>query len=232
MDLTHGLWDSSYLTYPSDLLGISATKKDKQDLVRLNEWLGQSKRALQAFVASAGSRVLSAKATAILSGDILSLPYPESGDLDLSPNEQIIIDDILDYYRDLIRLGEDSAAIKEGGHEALADFNSVFTRQINTVYRKKPLRALESQTWSGVICQPFVFGNGRVDWSGVDELEGKLNDFLHEQQGTSLLVTRTARLFDGNFVFLLKPDRLRYWLRSVALRDADETLADLRAQGL
>jgi len=24
------------------------------------------------------------------------------------------------------------------------------------------------------------------------------------------------------FVFLLKPDRLRYWLRSVALRDADE----------
>jgi hypothetical protein len=32
-------------------------------------------------------------------------------------------------------------------------------------------------------------------------------------------------------MFLLKPDRLRYWLRSVALRDADETLADLRAQG-
>jgi len=27
---------------------------------------------------------------------------------------------------------------------------------------------------------------------------------------------------------MLKPDRLRYWLRSVALRDADETLADLR----
>jgi hypothetical protein len=31
--------------------------------------------------------------------------------------------------------------------------------------------------------------------------------------------------------FLLKPDRFRYWLRSIALRDADETLADLRAQG-
>jgi hypothetical protein len=31
---------------------------------------------------------------------------------------------------------------------------------------------------------------------------------------------------------MLKPDRLRYWLRSMALRDADETLSDLRAQGL
>jgi hypothetical protein len=32
-------------------------------------------------------------------------------------------------------------------------------------------------------------------------------------------------------VFLIKPDRLRYWLRSIALRDADESLADLRRMG-
>jgi hypothetical protein len=47
-----------------------------------------------------------------------------------------------------------------------------------------------------------------------------------------LEVTRIARIYDGNFIFLLKPDRMRFWLRSVALRDADETLADLRDQGL
>ena len=58
-----------------------------------------------------------------------------------------------------------------------------------------------------------------------------LDKLLHEQRGTTLYVTRIARIYDGNFVFLLKPDRLRYWLRSVALRDADETLSDLRAQG-
>jgi hypothetical protein len=70
-----------------------------------------------------------------------------------------------------------------------------------------------------------------VDWSGDDGLKGKLDILLHEQKGTTLHVTRIARIYDGNFVFLLKPDRLRYWLRSVALRDADETLSDLRAQG-
>ena len=44
-------------------------------------------------------------------------------------------------------------------------------------------------------------------------------------------VTRVARIHDGSWIFLLKPDRLRYWLRSIALRDADEVLADLRDQG-
>ena len=82
-----------------------------------------------------------------------------------------------------------------------------------------------------MICQPFVFGKGKVDWSGADELKLKLDTLLHEQQGTTLHITRIARMYDGSFIFLLKPDPLRYWLRSVALRDADETLADLRSAG-
>ena len=70
-----------------------------------------------------------------------------------------------------------------------------------------------------------------MDWSGADELEDKLAALLLEQESQSLRVTRIARIYDDCFVFLLKPDRLCYWLRSVALRDVDETLADLRAQG-
>jgi hypothetical protein len=121
--------------------------------------------------------------------------------------------------------------MKERGHKALPDFTGVYTRQINAIYKKNPLRALDPQTWPGIICQPFVFGKGKVDWNGAEGLRDKLDAILHEQQGTSLHVTRIARIYDGRFVFLLKPDRLRYWLRSIALRDADETLADLRAQG-
>jgi len=73
----------------------------------------------------------------------------------------------------------------------------------------------------------------RASWTGASrELKSKLNAILHEQERPSLHVTRIARIYDGRFgFFMLKPDRLRYWLRSVALRDADETLADLRAQG-
>lgn len=117
------------------------------------------------------------------------------------------------------------------GHSALSDFTRVFTEQINAIYKDKPLRVLEAQYWPGVICQPFVFGDGTVDWTGADELREKLNALLLDRQGPSLTMTRIARIYDSSFVFLLKPAPLRYWLRSVALRDADETLADLRMQG-
>ena len=231
MTLNHGLWKKGYLTYTHEVLGISAAKGGATNLERLNSWLTRSNRALQAFVAGASACLAASKATAILSGDILSVPYPKTESLDLSPNEQILIDDIVDYYRDLIRLGESSTAMKIQGHSALSQFTNVFIRQINAIYKKKPLQVLDPQIWPGIICQPFVFGRGRVDWSGADELRGKLDALLKKKQGTTIQVTRIARIYDDSFVFLLKPDRLRYWLRSVALRDADETLADLRAQG-
>ncbi len=149
----------------------------------------------------------------------------------LTPHEQLLVDDIVDYYRDLIRLGEDSAAMRQAGAPALDDFNDVYTTRINGVYKKNKLRALEPQAWPGIVCQPYVFGKGKVDWSGADELREKLDVLLREKRDGGLSVTRIARLYDGPCIYLLKPDRLRYWLRSIALRDADETLADLAEQG-
>lgn len=231
MDLPHAVWSKSYLTYKNKIVGFAASKEQRKQLEEVDQWLSMESIALRAFVACVSVRLFTQKATTLSNADILAIPYPESGSLDLSQNEKILAEDMVDYYRDLIRLGEDSAAMKESGHKHLSDFTGVITTQINTVYKKKPLFALEPQSWSGVICQPFVFGKGKVDWSGAEELKGKLDKLLHEQQDGSLQITRICRIYDGNFVFLLKPDRLRYWLRSIALRDADEMLSDIRAQG-
>lgn len=231
MDLPHAIWSKHYLVYKNKIVGFSTPTGHRQNLDSVNSWLANEAMALRAFVAGVSVRLFTQKATTLSGADILALPYPDTGTLDLSENESIIIDDIVNYQRDLIRLGEDSIAMKESGGTSCGAFATVFVRQINAIYRSNPLRALAAQTWPGAVCQPFAFGNGMVDWSGVDELKDKLDKLLHEQRGTTLYVTRIARVYDGNFVFLLKPDRLRYWLRSVALRDADETLSDLRAQG-
>ena len=231
MDLPHAVWEHGYLTYKNPIVGFCAPPTDADKLRAAGEWIRGARKPLQAYCACTSTRLFSRKATAVSAYDISSLPYAAGGDLDISENERIIVDDIVDFYRDLVRLGEDSQAMRKSGHGALAAFTDIFRRQINAIYNKNPLQAAEPQTWPGVICQPFVVGQGNVDWSGADELADKLDSLLHVQQGTSLHVTRIARVYDGNFVFLLKPDRLRYWLRSVALRDADETLADLRAQG-
>ncbi|MFQ3454134.1 N-6 DNA methylase [Bradyrhizobium sp. UFLA01-814] len=230
MELPHAVWTKGYLTYKNQIVGFAAPKSHEQQLRAIDKWLTAEAPALKAFVAGVSAKVFTQKATTLTAADILALPYPEAGTLDLSDNETIVASDMIDYQRDLIRLGEDSRAMMNSGLEVLPEFASVFMGQINSVYKRKPIHALPAQTWPGVICQPFVFGNGGIDWSGADGLQGRLNALLLERNET-LHVTRIARIYDKQFVFLLKPDRLRYWLRSVALRDSDETLADLRAQG-
>jgi hypothetical protein len=230
-NLTTRCFLNGYYTYKNKIAGFCAPQAEADEIEDIAAWLNSAKKPLQAFVSAAGMTTFTQRSKWVDLNDIKGLPYPESATLDLSQNEKILVDDIVDYYRDLIRLGEDSMAMKENSQKGLPDFTNVFTRQINAIYKTNPLRALEAQTWPGVVCQPFAFGKGKVDWSGADELKGKLDALLKEQKGEALLVTRIARIYDGNFIFLLKPDRLRYWLRSVALRDADEALADLRAQG-
>lgn len=198
---------------------------------QVRDWIESNRPALQAYIAGTSISLFTQRATSIASADIMAIPYPEEGSLDLSINEQILVDDVVCYWRDFIRTGSDSDVMKQDGRQGLPAFSECFVSQINTVYPKTPLRALPQQSWPGIICQPFVFGTGKVDWTGADELRGRLDNQLRQQRNSGITVTRIARIYDQKFVFLLKPDRLRYWLRSIALRDADDVLADLRAQG-
>lgn len=230
-DLYNSTWEESYLTYKHKIVGFAAPNKDLKRLRQVRDWIESNRPALQAYVAGISISLFTQRATSIASADIMAIPYPEEDSLDLSTNEQILVDDVVRYWRDFIRVGSDSEVMKQDGGQVLPAFAECFVSQINTVYRKIPLRALPQQSWPGIICQPFVFGKGKVDWTGADELRGRLDSLLRQQRNSSITVTRIARIYDQKFVFLLKPDRLRYWLRSIALRDADDVLADLRAQG-
>ena len=81
-------------------------------------------------------------------------------------------------------------------------------------------------------CSPFYFGHQpTVEFGDKDALDEYLDRLLLHQRGTRLRVHRVTRLFDGNCLFFLKPKPLRFWLRSIAIRDADETFVELRRQG-
>ncbi len=231
MNVPTALWTRDYLTYTQQIVGFPAQKRDIGKLRTVEAFIASNQDAIRAYLALISPRLFTQKATALQAHDIYSIPYPESGSLDLSENEKRLVADILTYFGELIRRGEDSKAMRENGTDNLVAFSNTYTRQINALYRHRPLKRLAPYSWPGLICQPYAFGPASIDWSGADELRDRIDKLLHEQRGTSLQVTRIARLYDGHFVFLLKPTRLRYWLDSVALRDADETLADLRAQG-
>lgn len=230
-DLDHGILSEGYLTFADEIVGFSGQQGDQKALSKVSRFLSENQMALRTYVAATSFRLYNKKATATSTTDVLNIPYPETGDLQLSITESILVNDILTFQRDLIRKGDKSDALVKSGHSALPTFNETFLASINGIYSENPLIAHPYQSWPGIICQAYSFGPAVIDWSDADKLRGRLDALVREQSSETLSVTRVARVYDDNLLFLIKPDRLRFWLRTIALRDADEVLADLRAQG-
>ncbi len=230
-DLDHGSWNEGYLTFADEIVGFSGSRDDGEELGKTSGFLSANQLTLAAYVAATSFRLYNKKATATSTGDVLDLPYPESGDLDLSASETILAQDIVEFQRDFVRKGDKSPALENTGHSALPAFNETFLASINAIYSENPLIEQAHQSWPGIICQAYSFGPATIDWSDSDKLRGRLDALIKEQRSETFSVTRIARIYDDNLLFLIKPDRLRFWLRSIALRDADEVLGDLRAQG-
>ena len=93
------------------------------------------------------------------------------------------------------------------------------------------LKAHAPIVFNGLICQPFYFGEhpetawfSEKDWNAV-------RDLIYHTHHDSLRTVRLLRFYVDNVILIVKPDRLRFWIRSTAIRDADETIVSLREQG-
>lgn len=231
MHLSHAVWEESYLTYSQRIVGFCAPKEALHELNSISNWMRDENRTLRAYLALTSPGLFAQKATALQANDIYSIPYPENGSFDLSDNERIVIDDIVDYQADLIRLGESSNAMRKVCDVELNAYANILLKQINALYESSNFVLCDQFVWSGAVCQAYAFGNAHVEWSGAEELQQRILDLLRDSTYKHMTMTRICRLYDHHFLFILKPDRLRYWTRSIALRDADEVLADLRLQG-
>lgn len=229
-ELATAYWEKGTITYGQRILGISGRSGMAEAHRALFHRLRSSNDLFKSWLTLTSRDAGIKQATTLQKTDIDDLPFPaDEADLDLTENDQIILSDASDFYRDFQRLGDDAAVMKEATPEDLRDFARVFVRQINTVHKK--LRPLPAKSWAGVTCQPFVFGKEEPDWADAESLCDKLNQLLRSKKSPSLTTVRILRIFDGPFVFLIKPNRIRYWMKSIALRDADEALADLRSLG-
>ncbi len=63
----------------------------------------------------------------------------------------------------------------------------------------------------------------------ADELEyalSRLDRQIIEEYSESVYVRRNVKFYDKDTLYITKPAEKRFWTRSMALRDADETLAE------
>jgi hypothetical protein len=224
-------WDRGPLAYRHKIVGIHAPPEQHEELAVLFERLRIRKRFYHFCCAVNGTQALIGRATAILKQDIDRLPMPDDPhELDLAFWEDALKEDVLNHMVAFIRLGQDSSLLKRTASEGdVREYASLYVRMLGSLYRN--LQAADAVRLNGLIAQPFYFGDKpEVSWLGKD-CEDALHRLIYDQSRESLRTVRVVRYYDGNVILIVKPDRLRYWIRSTAIRDADDTLIDLRDQG-
>ena len=218
-----------YLTFKNEIIGIHAPEKDQKQLKKIESRFKGSK-LYSALLWLLSGRSITAREGVVLKQDILSLPYPEE-EIDFDPIEEILLSDISIYYSEFRKTGEKSIVLNRPNKKDLEAFGELYCRILNSVFGGfKPLKPVVGNDF---IAFPFVLGDStEMDIPrDISDIEVKLNSLIDSQQGFNLWVKRIVKIYHKNVIFLYKPNQKRYWLRSIAIRDADETFLDLYKQG-
>jgi hypothetical protein len=222
---------SGKLAYKAQIVGVHPTPGNNEEFEWLVSFFKRRHSELRFALSLNGTRGLAAKATAIEKQDIDLLPIPvRESDFEFAFWEDVLKEDVLGHLTEFVRLGQDSDLLKKSANPSdLTAYSSLYVRMLGSLYRN--LNAHEPIFLNGLIAQPFYFGpRPDVSWLGSG-CEESLHQLIYDESRDSLRTIRVVRYYEGNVILIVKPDRLRYWIRSTAIRDADDTLIDLREQG-
>ena len=219
-----------FLAYRDKIIGISAGKEDEGRLGEFFHAMEDNKDLLRFLIYLFSTQMLVGKSTAFLKRDLDQLPsFGSNFYRKQSWWEKILIQDVLDHFVEMIRTGQSSRlTLDQASIEDLLSYSGTFVRLLGSVYSN--LRADRCGFAEGMAYQAFTFGKkSTLDWP--DDWSQFLGDLVHKQDSAALRTRRIIRFYEGNTIIIVKPDRLRNWIPSTAIRDADETLVDLVEQG-
>jgi len=212
--------------FKKEVFIIYSNKNDINELHSINNEIFKKKKLYKYFILNTSERAgISRSSSTILTSDILNIPYIKK--IELTDIQKVILEDSIKYMDDFFRLGENSIIHKIPTQNQLNQFAKYYLKILNSVY--KTYKAAEPIQTSGNIIFPFYWGKKpKVETKSNKDLEIHLNQLLQKDfPQANLRFIRVINLYDKNVIYLIKPKQLRYWLRSVAIRDADETFAYL-----
>lgn len=222
--------------YQRDIVGIAFKDEDMINhvfnLFQINKFL------FRVYILSTSTRCLIFKNTSIRAEDIYNLPCLNRDSL---PKDYFLLsNDVSEYYQYLIRRPESAAAFhpitSKNFKERLSQFGTLFCESLNALYAKngKQFRQIES---GYIHHREFIYTAFRYDGNTdhqpveiIDLSSDELDQLLTLDKG-HVRFQRILKIYKKDYVCFIKPNQLRYWLDSIAFRDADGVVADMFENG-
>lgn len=224
--------ESYFLNNKVEACGFEGNSKAINDI---SDYLFRNQNLFCFHIAATSGRQGLRGAYTIIDNDIFCLPLSfDLSEIKLSLSEKIIVDDVVNYRIELFGQGE-NAKINQTltgieKHEVITtfeEFSNIYCTALNSIYQDGEKKYALSKIIEG----EAFFACEYVFTEEVAKLEtsNSENDFealIDHWDGRNALIKRVVRFYGDNKIILIKPKQLRYWLKSIALRDADETLEE------
>lgn len=227
-----------YLTFRNEIIGIHCPEKYIDKLHKIKQRIHQNQMYRFYLITTSGRAGVTKSTFPVYKQDIMNLPFPEDEkEIELTKFDEILINDILHYSLEF--LGKDTnikvlAATKE---EELISFGTIFCEVLNSLFKTESKKYFQKNIYEtqSFICSIFEYGVERDTDAKLlkteIEIENDIAELVYKKIGISYRINRVVKIYDSDLIYLIKPKELRYWLQSIALRDADETIVDLYKAG-
>jgi type I restriction-modification system DNA methylase subunit len=238
-------YSEKHLCFRARLVGIHAPIEEKEDLLSIyRRFKNEEFRTLARFwILSTSAEAMVMLETSFKKEDVDNLPFPaDPRAISFSGCEKLIIDDVLDYY---IHLGKQITKKSDGAilhhpvkKEQLEEYGEVLCTELNDIYAKDGNNWQSGKIYrmpSYTIYQIGFGADGKLNQEFTsNQLDDSIQKLINNDSNRGAAYKRIVRLYDHvdgfDCVYFIKPNAFRYWLKSIALRDADETFSDLRAE--
>ncbi|MDD2287703.1 MAG: N-6 DNA methylase [Tissierellia bacterium] len=225
---------STNFAFKDKIIGIYSKTKDINVLSRIYSLFVKNMDVFRFFSLVTSAQALITKNTVLLKEDIERLPISEKG-FNIDTTEKNIIDDVLKYTQYFIRRPETAEALNplDDIMDDIGFYGKQFSGAINELYaddsnsfKLTDIILFERENLIGTL---FSYDNKEnynpnlIKENEVTLIDGLVNFDINE----SLTATRIIQYYAPNKVLFVKPNQKRYWLASIAYRDADSVFADI-----
>jgi hypothetical protein len=226
-----------YLTFRNEIVGIYAPENEKDELYKVKKRIQNNQLYRFYLINTSGRAGINKSTFPIYKQDIMALPYPgNEKDIELSKFDSVIIEDTLSYGLKLLGRELNDISLTTITDEIIYEFGNIFCEVLNSLFEENdkryyPDKLIKSNSF---ICSSFIYGEKPDSTSqkiSDERIEKHIAKLVIDKIGTSYRINRVVKIYEGDTIYLLKPKKLRYWLKSIALRDADETIVDLYNAG-
>lgn len=221
-----------YLTFKEGIIGIHCPDGDRPALQRLANYITENNALLRFMIILRSNRA--GKNRSIYThymSDFLQLPYLLEGKV-MTEEEQYVVNDALNYYMPYFdRIGNLEMDEDIDDPDELQDFGKVYSKALNVVYQVGSKKYRLSDVYIGSTSFICVFSySDKDDKTRLRDTSSDIESLL-EYVGEDYIIKRVVRAYTADSIVMIKPRQRRYWLKSMALRDADETFNDIMSKG-